>query len=95
MLPYAHCIYTDTMGTTVTRANMIIPEDLLRKVDALAGPRGRTQYVVDTLARQVRRDLLARALDETFGVTSGDPGHRDTGEVARWVRELRAGDRDR
>ncbi len=78
----------------IARTNLTLPEDLLREVDGLAGPRGRSRYVADAVAQRVRRDKLERALRETRGVLRGRPGHRTREEIDAWIRELRSGDRD-
>lgn len=79
---------------TLARTNLTLPEELLREVDALAGPRGRSAYVAEAVAQRVKRDRLQRALAETRGAMAGRPGRRNREEVLRWVRELRSEDRD-
>jgi metal-responsive CopG/Arc/MetJ family transcriptional regulator len=78
----------------VARTNLTLPEDLLREVDALAGPRGRSAYVAEAVAQRVKRDRLERALAETRGAMIGKPGQRSRDDVLRWVRQLRTDDRD-
>lgn len=51
----------------LVRTNLTIPEDVLAKVDAVAGPRGRSRYIADIVARQVKRDH-AKVFEETAGV---------------------------
>jgi hypothetical protein len=78
----------------VARTNLTLPEGLLREVDALAGPRGRSAYVAEAVAQRVKRDRLQRAFAETRGAMIGKPGRRSPDEVLRWVRDLRSGDRE-
>ena len=40
----------------LVRTNITIPEETLELVDAVAGPRGRSAYIADVVAKQVRRD---------------------------------------
>lgn len=73
------------------RAHVLLPEDLLREIDALVGPRGRSSFLVETARNEVRRQKLLQFLE------SKDPAWRDTNkdhpELAQgagaWVRKLR------
>jgi predicted transcriptional regulator len=73
----------------LARTNVTIPEELLRQVDELAGPRGRSQYVADAIARQVKRDRLRRALDETAASVAGRKRWMTDEEMAAYIRGLR------
>ena len=73
----------------LTRTNVTLPEDLLRQVDELAGPRGRSRYVTDAVAKQVKRDRLRRVLAETAGAMVGRPGWMSPDEVIAFVNESR------
>ena len=79
----------------LARTNLTLPEDLLREVDKLAGPRGRSRYVADAVAQRVKRDRLLKALDSSFGTlvpAGGRPMTRR--EVSAWVRKLRTEETD-
>ena len=74
----------------LARTNLTLPEDLLRQVDEIAGPRGRSRYVADAVAQRVKRDRLRKAIEESAGslVPKGGRGMtRD--EVTALVREMR------
>ena len=72
------------------RAHILLPEDLLREIDALVGPRGRSAFLVETARNAVRRHRLLQFLHST------DPAWKDQDhpELAagadHWVRKLRA-----
>ena len=68
---------------------MTLPEELLREVDELAGPRGRSQFVADAVSSKVKRERLRRALDAAEGVFVGTPWHMTAEETYRWVRSMR------
>ncbi len=73
----------------IARANMTLPEELLREVDELAGPRGRSRYVAEAVAARVKRDKLGRAIEAAAGSLAA-AGHAITrDEVSAWVREVR------
>jgi len=73
----------------LARTNVTLPEELLREVDALAGPRGRSQFVADAVIWKVKRERLRKALDAARGVFVGTPWQMTADEAYRWVRSMR------
>jgi hypothetical protein len=71
------------------RAHIFLPEDLLREIDALVGPRGRSAFLVETARSEVRRQKLLRFLEGSLGWNEGKHPELAGGSVA-WVRKLRA-----
>jgi hypothetical protein len=71
------------------RAHILLPEDLAREIDALAGRRGRTAFLVETARQEVRRRKLLAFLDQEQPVWRS----KDHPELAKgsgnWVRSLR------
>lgn len=71
------------------RAHILLPQDLIKEIDSIVGPRGRSAFLVETARDAVRRTKLLRFLEN-----DAPPG-RDTREgepsdsAARWVRQLR------
>jgi hypothetical protein len=91
------CTHACTLAedpTPLARTNVTLPENLIREIDELAGPRGRSRYVAEAVAQRIRRDRLGRAIRETAGVMVGKPGWMSPDEVVSWVDELRAEDTD-
>ncbi|MCJ7710763.1 MAG: hypothetical protein MUQ32_08010 [Chloroflexi bacterium] len=80
----------------LVRTNITIPEEVLAQVDAVAGPRGRSQYISEVVARQVRRDNAIKIVRETAGVLKGSKTWGETPEeYDRILSELRdSWDRD-
>ena len=76
------------------RAHILLPEDLLREIDALVGPRGRSAFLVETARNEVRRHRLLQFLK------SKDPAWKDedhpelSAGAGNWVRKLRAESED-
>lgn len=76
----------------MARTNVTLPEELLREVDDLAGPRGRSQFVAEAVAAKVKRERLRKALDASRGVFVGTPSYMSPDEAYRWVRSMREED---
>jgi len=71
------------------RTHILLPEDLAREIDALAGRRGRSAFLVETAREAVRRRKLLRFLEGE----SASWKEQDHPELAKgpasWVRKLR------
>ena len=79
----------------LARTNVTLPEELMRQVDELAGPRGRSAFVAAAVTARVKRERLRKALDNLRGVTVGTPAYMTPEESYRWIREMREdGDED-
>ena len=76
------------------RTNLLLPEELVAGVDEVAGPRGRSRYVAEAVARQLRRDRLVIAARETAGAWKDHPLFPTSEAVVDWVRAGRAEGRD-
>ncbi len=74
----------------LARTNLTLPEDLLREVDAMAGPRGRSRYVAEAVAQRVRRDKLGQAIRDSAGILAGSPDAMTRRQVSAWVARLRS-----
>jgi hypothetical protein len=72
------------------RAHILIPADLLREIDAMVGPRGRTAFLLETAREEVRRRKLLRFL-ESDDATWQEKNHPELKQgSAAWVRKLRS-----
>jgi hypothetical protein len=67
------------------RTNLVLPEELVKAIDEVAGPRGRSRYVADVLARQIQRDLWYSAMKASAGAWREHPLFPDDGSVVQWV----------
>jgi hypothetical protein len=78
------------------RTNLLLPAELVRELDAVAGPRNRSRFVADAVAYKLHREKLRRAFDQAHGILKPeDYPHWDTPEkVVEWVREMRAEETD-
>ena len=72
------------------RVHVVIPEELARDIDALAGKRGRSAFLVETAEQEVRRRKLLAFLDrkEPAWRAEDHPEIAEQGSAA-WVHKLR------
>ncbi len=78
------------------RTHIILPADLIKEIDALVGPRGRSAFIAET----ARRELHKRRLLEFFSRDEQawkDQDHPEwpNGDSDAWVRRLRDQSSDR
>jgi len=78
----------------MARTNLTLPEELIREVDEIAGPRGRSRYVAEAVMQRLKHDRLGRAIEATAGAMVGKPGWLSPDEVVRLVEELRSEETD-
>jgi hypothetical protein len=45
------------------RAHILLPHDLVKEIDSIVGPRGRSAFLVETAREAVRRKKLLRFLE--------------------------------
>jgi hypothetical protein len=75
------------MKTRSTR--ILVPQDLVREIDAIAGPKGRSAFVAEAAWEAVRRKKLLQFL-ESDAPAWKDADHRELAQsAAAWVRWLR------
>ena len=74
---------------TGKRAHVLLPQDLVREIDAIVGPRGRSAFLVETAREAVQRRKLLRFLESETPAWE-DAEHPELSEgAAAFVHELR------
>jgi hypothetical protein len=58
----------------LVRTNVTLPEEVLRLVDEVAGPRGRSRYIAEVVGKQVRRDNARMVFEKYAGRSRIRPG---------------------
>ena len=73
------------------RIHVVLPEDLVKSVDTLAGKGKRSQFIEEAVREKLRKDTLLSALRATAGFISAEdhPEWATSEKVAAWVRESR------
>jgi metal-responsive CopG/Arc/MetJ family transcriptional regulator len=82
---------------TLVRTNITIPKEILDLVDEVAGPRGRSAYISELVAREAKRDRARKILRETAGALKDSPTWgRTPEEVDETLAEIKdSSERDR
>lgn len=75
----------------MTRAHIVLPDELIRQVDAAVGKRKRSRFVADALREKLKREALLIALEKTAGILSAEshPEWATSRKAAAWVHETR------
>jgi hypothetical protein len=79
----------------MVRTHVVLPKELVDAIDALAGPRKRSEYVAEILAAAVaeklrRERVYEAALRAAGSIPQGAVPEWDTEEgVRKWLKELR------
>jgi metal-responsive CopG/Arc/MetJ family transcriptional regulator len=77
------------MATSHTkRTHILLPKDLAREIDAIAGRRGRSAFLVETAREAVRRKKLLTFLESDAGWKESEHPELQRG-AAHWVRQVR------
>jgi metal-responsive CopG/Arc/MetJ family transcriptional regulator len=73
------------------RMHIELDDSLVRELDALTGPRGRSAFVRLAIERAIEQERRWQALDAAAGALA-DSGHEWDTDAAAWVRDQRHGD---
>lgn len=80
-----------TSSNETKRAHVVIPEELLIEIDALVGPRRRSEFLVDAAREKVARERLRKAAHEYAGALKDIhvPGWETPQAASAWVHAMR------
>ena len=72
------------------RAHIVLPDELIREIDSVVGPRGRSAFLVETARAELRRRrLLSFLRDQKPAWKEADHPELAAGTTA-WVKNVRA-----
>jgi predicted transcriptional regulator len=76
--------------------NMSLPEELVRQLDEVAGPRNRSAFAEEALRRAIKRERFRIAGEKVAGSLKPEdyPHWRTSEDVVAWVRMMRAEETD-
>ncbi len=75
---------------SLKRAHVILPEELLREIDRTVGLRGRSRFIADAAATELRRIRQLRALRAAAGSWKSKDHPELARGAARFIRRIRA-----
>lgn len=75
------------------RTHVVLPDELVREVDALVGPRKRSEFIEDALRAKLQRERQKWAIERGAGVLKAEdyPGWASSEMIRAWVRADRQG----
>jgi hypothetical protein len=74
-----------------SRAHVVLPEDLLQRIDRMIGKRKRSRFLVEAAEEKLERDRLRDAIDSAAGAWKPEdhPEWKGKGGSAAAVRKMR------
>lgn len=77
-----------------TRTHVVLPKTLVDEIDALVGPRRRSEWLAEVASDYLRRERLKLLASQAAGsIPDGEVPEWDTLEsIAEWVRKQRTPD---
>lgn len=79
------------MVSETMRTHVILPVELVREIDEIAGQRKRSEYIEEAIRERIMRDQQLKAFDDVVGSLSDVdvPGWETPAAASEWVRETR------
>jgi len=71
------------------RTHVVLPEDLVREIDNIAGSRGRSAFLADLARREIKRQRLLELLKRKEPIWKDKDHPELKGGAVAWVRKLR------
>jgi hypothetical protein len=72
------------------RAHVVLPEDLVREIDKIAGSRGRSAFLADLARREIKRQHLLELFKRKQPIWKDEDHPELKHGAAAWVRKMRA-----
>jgi hypothetical protein len=73
------------------RAHIVLPEDLVREIDEIAGTRGRSAFLADLARREIKRRRLLEIFRREEPIWKDEDHPELQAGAAEWVRQMRTG----
>ena len=69
---------------------MVLPEDIVREIDKIAGSRGRSAFLADLAKREIKRQQLLELLKRKEPIWKDEDHPELKDGAAAWVRKIRS-----
>jgi hypothetical protein len=76
--------------TSTKRAHVVLPEDLVREIDKIAGSRGRSAFLAELAKREIKRQRLLQIFKRKEPIWKDEDHPELKDGAAAWVRKTRA-----
>jgi hypothetical protein len=76
--------------SSTKRAHVVLPEDLVREIDKIAGSRGRSAFLADLAEREIKRRQLLQLFKRKEPIWKDEDHPELKGGAAAWVRKMRS-----
>jgi hypothetical protein len=73
------------------RAHIVLPLDLVKEIDEIAGSRGRSAFLVDLARREIKRRRMLRMFERDEPIWRDEDHPELQAGAAEWVRQIRRG----
>ena len=77
------------------RAHVVLPDDLVREIDKIAGSRGRSAFLADLARREIKRQQLLQLFKRKEPIWKDQDHPELKAGAAAWVRKMRSEDEPR
>ena len=71
------------------RANVVLPDDLVREIDKLAGTKKRSKFLEEAAKERLKEIRLDKALKEAAGILKDDPRFSTSAKVRKYIHDFR------
>ena len=72
------------------RAHVVLPQDVVKEIDKIAGARGRSAFLTDLARREIKRQRMLALLKSDKQIWKDKDHPELCGGAVEWVRKLRA-----
>ncbi len=77
------------------RTHIVVPEELVKEIDKLAGKRKRSWFITKAVKREIQQLKFLKAVKETSGAWKDEDHPEFKKGVGKWVEDLRKEDKGR
>jgi hypothetical protein len=72
------------------RTHVVLPDDLVRQIDKIAGARGRSAFLTDLAKREIKRQELLEIFKRKEPIWKDEDHPELKDGAAAWIRKMRA-----
>ena len=81
--------------SSTKKSQVVLPQDLVREIDKIAGSRGRSAFLADLARREIKRQRLLQLFKRKKPIWKDEDHPELKDGAATWVRKMRSGSETR